>query len=85
LLFTGLIHRSMDFNHVVHLFSQLSEHSDPTRSLYISFLSPNFLHFLGSDRGRHPGLPSGVAGVTRRDSIDLGTFRVALLYAWWAH
>jgi hypothetical protein len=27
--------------------------------------SPNFLHFVGLDRGRHPGLPSGVAKVTR--------------------
>jgi hypothetical protein len=30
--------------------------------------SPNFLHFVGLDRGRHPGLPWGVAGVTRRST-----------------
>jgi hypothetical protein len=28
--------------------------------------SPNFLHFVGLGRGSHPGLPWGVAGVTRR-------------------
>jgi hypothetical protein len=26
---------------------------------------PHFLHFVGLDRGRHPGLPWGVAKVTR--------------------
>jgi hypothetical protein len=30
--------------------------------------SPNFLHFVGLDRGRHPGLPKGVAKVTRRST-----------------
>jgi hypothetical protein len=33
-----------------------------------AFSSPNFLHFVGLDRGRHPGLPWGVAGVTRRST-----------------
>jgi hypothetical protein len=28
--------------------------------------SPNFLHFVCLDRGRHPGLPLEVAKVTRR-------------------
>jgi hypothetical protein len=30
--------------------------------------SPNFLHFVGLDSGSHPGLPWGVAGVTRRST-----------------
>jgi hypothetical protein len=33
-------------------------------------ISPNFLHFVGLElcRGRHPGLPWGVAGVTSRST-----------------
>jgi hypothetical protein len=34
-------------------------------SLCSKLRSPDFLYFLGLDKGRHPGLPSGVAEVMR--------------------
>jgi hypothetical protein len=47
----------------VKIFMPVAEHALSVRSI-----SPNFLHFVGLDRGRHPGLPQGVARVTRRST-----------------
>jgi hypothetical protein len=49
--------------HVLRIDRTGAVHSHGSQgSLQRGLGSPNFLHFVGLDRGRHPGLPWGVAG-----------------------